>query len=127
MQAPNASPYGAPATGNAPIGTVRNPLVLFVISMVTCGIGAFYLFHVLRQTERDLRAFLGEPNPSGSIIWYFFPLLPTLAMPDLMQKARAKANTKTQGPGNLILYIFLGWYFILQDSNEIWQARSLPS
>ncbi len=105
-----------------PVGTIRNPIVVFLLTGVCFLIGLAQM----RALEDELNAFVGN-GKKASILWFLFPLIPVLGMPKLIAEARAKAGTPVQGEGNLILYIFLGPYMIPNDANQIWQhlgARS---
>lgn len=111
--APGAAPGGAPA---GPVGQIRNPVTLFLISCICF----LYGLSQMRTMEGELNRFLGR-NQDGSILWFLFPLIPILSMPKLIGEARAKAGTTTQGNGSLIMYLLLGYYFLTKDVNEIWE------
>lgn len=99
-----------------PLGTIRNPIMVFLISNICC----FYGLMQGKAIEAELKAYLGKPD-GGSIMWFLFPLIPLLSMPALIGEARAKAGTPTQGNGSLFMYWLLGLYFIPKDANEIWE------
>lgn len=109
-------PMGNTSLAAGPVGTIRNPVVTMLITMV-CFIAGFAQ---LKALEDELNAFVGN-GKKASILWFLFPLIPLLGMPKLIGEARAKAGTPVQGEGNLILYILLGSYMIPNDANQIWQ------
>jgi hypothetical protein len=102
--------------GAGPVGTIRNPVTVLILSMVCFIVGLAQL----RSLEDELNTFVGN-GKKASILWFLFPLIPILGMPKLIAEARAKAGTPLQGEGNLIMYILLGPYMIPNDANQIWQ------
>ena len=108
--------YGAPAGG--PPGQIRNPIMVLLITAM-CGCLPYGMYQCMKIQE-ELNRYLGK-NEGGSVMWFLFPLLPTLAMPKLIAEARAKAGTATQGEPGLLGYLFLGFYLFPKDANEIWE------
>ncbi len=105
-----------------PPGTIRNPVMVFLISYICC----FYGMMQLRAIEGELKAYLGKGN-EGSIMWFIFPLIPLLSMPALIGEARQKSGCPTQGNGSLIMYWLLGLYFVPKDANEIWETLGVKA
>lgn len=110
-------PMGAGGGGGEPLGVIRNPVLVALISYLCC---PWYGIYQLYQIEGELNRYLGK-SQGASILWFLFALIPLLSMPKLIGEARAKAGTATQGDGGLLGYLFLGFFLIPKDANEIWE------
>jgi hypothetical protein len=122
---PGMSPGGQPGfpmAPHGPVGKIRNPVMVFVLTYVTCGLyGMLALFSMLGE----LNAFRqkNDINP----IMLFIPILGLLEMlklPAKVLEAKRMAGVPNAQEPNVILYLFLGIYFIPADLNEVWQAAS---
>lgn len=102
--------------GGGSVGTVRNPMMVLLITWFCC---IYYGFWQCMKAEEEVNRYLGKTE-GGSILWLLFPLIPCLSMPKLIAEARQKAGTPTQGEGSLIGYIFLAPYLFIKDVNELW-------
>jgi hypothetical protein len=109
-------PMGAAGVG--PKGQMRNPIMVFIISYVTCGLyGLWQTF----QMCSELKAFLNteEITPWWSFV---FPLnlLLILKLPNLVTEAKRRAGHPNPSAGNIIMYLFFIWYIFPKDLNEVW-------
>jgi len=117
-------PMGGPPMGGGgmgPIGTVRNPIMVAVISYF-CFI---YMIIVLFGMLNELKAFRrrDDINP----IMFFIPILGLLEMlklPEKVLEAKRMAGVPNAQVVHPVLYLFLWIYFMPLDLNEIWQAAS---
>ncbi len=115
-----AMAMGAPAGQYGPIGKDRNPIVLLLLSWITCGL---YYIIALFSMSKELCAFRQKQDISP--IMFFIPILGWLEMmkvADKVYEAKVLAGlpnpTKTSG----ILYILLGWWFWPSEMNQVWAA-----
>ena len=110
----------APTGPHGPIGKMRNPVMVTVISMV-CFI---YALLQLIQMLGELKAF--RQKDDINIIMFFIPILNLLEMMKLSDKvAEAKRMAGSNKPAaSGILYILLGIYFLPTDLNDVWEAAS---
>ena len=110
----------APGGPTGPIGTTRNPIMLFVIAFVTCGLGGLYYTYAM---AKELKEFLqtDEINP---IFMLIFPLnlLLTLKLPGFVLEAKKRAGVPNPTEPSLIMYLFLILWVFPNDLNEIWEA-----
>jgi hypothetical protein len=142
MQQPMGySPYGAPPQGiqpmaapgagyavpaaigqHGPIGKMRNPIMVVVLTWVTCGLyGIVALFSMLGE----LKAFR-QKNDINAIL-FLLPVIGWLEMIKLPAKvldAKRMAGVPNAQEPNVILYFLLGIYMLPADLNEIWQVAS---
>ena len=103
---------------HGPIGTVRNPVMVTVISMICFIYGLLQLIQMLGE----LKAF--RQKDDINIIMFFIPILNLLEMMKLSDKvAEAKRMAGSNKPAaSGILYILLGIYFLPADLNDVWEA-----
>ncbi|HMA93449.1 MAG TPA: zinc-ribbon domain-containing protein [Polyangiaceae bacterium] len=121
MQGPGA--YGAPGiTPHGPIGKMREPVMVLVLSFVTCGIfGAIALWSMLEELKR-----FRQKNDISPIL-FFLPviqLLELIKLPAKVLEAKRMAGVPNAQEPNVILYLLLGIYMLPADLNEIWQVAS---
>ena len=104
---------------HGPIGKMRNPVMVFVLAKVTCGI-----YGILQgfQMINELKAF--RQKDDINLIMFLIPVLGLLEMMKLADKvAEAKRMAGSNKPAaSGILYIFLGLYFLAADLNDCWEA-----
>ena len=125
------SPMGAPGPGYAvpvavgqhgPIGKMRNPVMVVVLTYVTCGI---YGIISLLSMIGELKAFRQKNDLSP--ILFLLPvigLLEMIKLPAKVLEAKRMAGVPNAQEPNVILYLFLGIYMLPADLNEIWQVAS---
>jgi len=109
-----------PMTGpHGPIGQTRNPVMVFVLANVTCGIYGIWQGYLMLQ---ELKAF--RQKDDINLIMFLIPVLGLLEMMKLSDKvAEAKRMAGSNKPAaSGILYIFLGLYFLAADLNDVWEA-----
>lgn len=109
-----------PMTGpHGPIGTTRNPVMVFVLTNVTCGIYGIWQGYQMLQ---ELKAF--RQKDDINLIMFLIPVLGLLEMMKLSDKvAEAKRMAGSNKPAaSGILYILLGIYFLPADLNDVWEA-----
>jgi hypothetical protein len=142
MQQPGSySPYGAPPQGiqpmaapgagyampaaigqHGPIGKMRNPVMVVVLTWVTCGLyGIIALFSMLGE----LKAFR-QKNDINAILFLLpvISLLEMIKLPAKVLDAKRMAGVPNAQEPNVILYLLLGIYMLPADLNEIWQVAS---
>ncbi|MPM80774.1 hypothetical protein SDC9_127824 [bioreactor metagenome] len=113
-------------------GVVRNPILVVVLSVVTCGIYALYWMYCVRQETKE---YLEDPSVSPGLelllviicfpflyVWYYKMGRDLVKM---QEKAGLPANDQS------ILYLILAFFalpvvgnYIIQDNlNEIWNRQ----
>lgn len=126
---PGMSPAGQPGypmpgsmSPHGPIGKIRNPVMVFVLTYVTCGLyGMLAIFSMLGELNRFRQK--NDINP----IMIFVPILGLLELfklPAKVLEAKRMAGVPNAQEPNVILYLFLSFYFIPADLNEVWQAAA---
>jgi hypothetical protein len=111
-----------PTTPHGPIGKTRNPVMVIVLTYVTCGIyGIISLFSMLGE----LNAFR-QKNDINPVLFLLpiISLLEFIKLPAKVLEAKRMAGVPNAQEPNVILYLFFGIYFIPVDLNEVWQAAS---
>ena len=101
------------------IGKTRNPVMVFVISML-CFV---YAFIEGAAMLKELRAFRGKDDIS--LIVFLIPILGHIALwklPAKVLEAKQMAGVPNPQVPHPVLYLFLAIYFLPNDLNEIWQA-----
>jgi hypothetical protein len=115
-------PIQGPMTPHGPIGKTRNPVMVVVLTYVTCGIyGIIALFSMLGE----LKAFRQKDDINP--ILFLLPiisLLEVIKLPAKVLEAKRMAGVPNAQEPNVILYIFFSFYFLPVDLNEVWQAAS---
>jgi len=139
-QASAYSPYGAAPQGiqaaapgpgyavpmssgqHGPIGKMRNPIMVVVLVYVTCGVyGIIALFSMLGE----LKAFR-QKNDINPILFLLpvISILEVIKLPAKVLDAKRMAGVPNAQEPNVILYLFLWFYMLPADLNEIWQVAS---
>jgi hypothetical protein len=109
--------YGQPAVaGNGPI---RNPILVTVLCMVTCGFYGIFTFYKMLS---ELRAYL---NRQEIVPWHLFvPILGIIVMlgklPGWVTEAKQRAGSRNPQSSGAILYFLLFPYFFTKDMNDVW-------
>jgi len=117
--APGAAPMMGPTGARGPIGQTRNPVVVFLVSML-CFV---YAFIQIWGMLNELKAFRGKDDISP--IMFFIPILNIINMwnlPPKILEAKQMAGVPNAQVAHPILYLFLGLWFLPNDLNEIWKA-----
>jgi hypothetical protein len=121
---PSGAGYAMPMSAgqHGPIGKMRNPIMVVVLTYVTCGLyGLIALFTMLGE----LKAFRQKDDINP--ILFLVPILQILEMIKLPAKvldAKRMAGVPNAQEPNVILYLLLGIYMLPADLNEIWQVAS---
>jgi hypothetical protein len=117
--------YGSPATlsgQHGQIGKMRNPILVVVLTYVTCG---FYGIFALLSMLGELKTFRQKNDISP--ILFFIPIVGILEMIKLPAKvldAKRMAGVPNAQEPNAILYLLLWFYMLPADLNEVWQVAS---
>lgn len=125
MGTPMQGPQQAMAGGVGPVGAIRSPMTVLLLSLFTCGFYAMYIVYVQLS---ELKAYLhkDEINP----IFALLPLLNFLAIfktPGWLLEAKQRAGVPNPQVSSVILYLFLYQYFVQKDLNEIWDPTGQQS
>lgn len=112
--------YGAAgAYGRGPTGTVRNPVMVLVFSML-CFV---YAMIQVWQMLGELKAFRQKEDLNP--IFFFIPILNYIELwklPEKVLDAKRMAGIHNPQVVHPVSYLFLAIYFLPTDLNEIWQA-----
>jgi hypothetical protein len=111
-----------PTSPHGPIGKTRNPVMVVVLTYVTCGL---YGIIALLSMLGELKAFRQKDDINP--ILFLLPiisLLELIKLPAKVLEAKRMAGVPNAQEPNVILYVLLGIYFIPADLNEVWQAAS---
>jgi hypothetical protein len=115
-------PAGMAAPGaRGPVGTVRNPIMVLVLSMV-CFV---YAIIAMWSMLNELKAFRGKDDINP--IFMFIPILNIIliwGLPAKVLEAKQMAGVPNAQVVHPILYLLLGTYFFPADLNEVFQAAS---
>ena len=109
----------APMSGAGSKPNVRNPVMVTVLTFLTCGLyGAIMLYMMLSE----LRAYL---NKEEIVPWHIFvPILGIIVLlgklPGWVTEAKQRAGSRNQQSSGPILYFLLYPYFVTKDLNEVW-------
>ena len=109
----------APMSGAGSKPNVRNPVMVTVLTFLTCGLyGAIMLYMMLSE----LRAYL---NREEIVPWHIFvPILGIIVLlgklPGWVTEAKQRAGSRNQQSSGPILYFLLYPYFVTKDLNEVW-------
>jgi hypothetical protein len=106
-----------------PVGKDRNPVMVLVLTMVTCGIYGIIQFWAMFHELKEFRQ-KDDFNPVMSFIFMFVPVLSLIEMwkmPERILDAKRMAGAANPGVAHPILYLFLSPYFMPADLNDVWQ------
>jgi hypothetical protein len=106
------------AGGRGPIGQTRNPVMVFVIGYITCGI---YMLIQMWGMLNELKAFRGKDD-FNPILVLLLPIVFIWGIPPKVLEAKQMAGVPNAQVANPILYLFFSPYFLAADLNEVWQA-----
>jgi len=116
--------YGQPAI--AAKGPIRNPVMVTLLTFVTCGV---YGIVAIYSMMSELRGYL---NKQEIVPWQI--LVPVLnfiivigKLPDWVTEAKRRAGSRNPQSSGPILYFFLLPYFLTKDMNEVWDPTGVLS
>lgn len=123
MAAPGGG-YAMPMSAgqHGPVGKMRNPVMVVVLTYVTCGL---YGIVAIWTMLSELKAFR-QKNDINPVLFLLpvISLLEMLKLPAKVLDAKRMAGVPNAQEPNVILYLFLGIYMLPADLNEIWQVAS---
>jgi hypothetical protein len=111
----------APMVGGRPIGNVRNPIVVLLLSYV-CFVYAFIAGWSMLNELKNFRG-RDDINP----ILFIIPILNLILvwqLPPKVLEAKQMAGVPNPQVVHPILYLLLWPYFFTADLNEVFQAAS---
>lgn len=105
---------------------VRNPVMVTVLTYVTCGIYGIIAFYSMLS---ELKAYL---NKEEIVPWHLFvPVLGLIILlgklPGWVTEAKQRAGSRNQQSSGPILYFLLAPYFLTKDLNEVWDPMGTSS
>jgi hypothetical protein len=105
---------------------VRNPVVVTLLTFVTCGVYGAIMAYVMLS---ELRAYL---NKDEIVPWHIFvPVLGLIVLlaklPGWVTEAKQRAGSRNPQSAGPILYFLLAPYFVTKDMNEVWDPMGTPS
>jgi hypothetical protein len=114
--------FGGGAAGAGPVGQTRNPVMVLVISMVCCFYGIYQLFTMIGE----LKAYTKDESLPiwGLLVPGYGIYLMLIKVPELVGKAKQMAGSRKREPMNIVLYLFLSYYALAQDLNEVWDPNA---
>ena len=113
---------GGYAQPGAVRGPIRNPVMVTVLCMVTCGIyGIFAIYSMMSE----LKAYL---NKDEIVPWHIFvPILGLIVMlgklPGWVTEAKQRAGSRNPQSSGPVLYFLLFPFFFTKDMNDIWNPQ----
>lgn len=113
-------PMSGAMTPHGPIGKMRNPVMVVVLTYVTCGL---YGLLAMLSMLGELKAFRQRDDISP--ILFLLPILQLIELiklPAKVLEAKRMAGVPNAQEPNVILYLFFWFYFMPADLNEVWQA-----
>jgi hypothetical protein len=116
----------APTSGAGSNPNVRNPVMVTVLTFLTCGLyGAIMLYMMLSE----LRTY---HNKEEIVPWHIFvPVLGIIVLlgklPGWVTEAKQRAGSRNQQSSGPILYFLLYPYFVTKDLNEVWDPMGTSS
>jgi hypothetical protein len=128
MQAGGAAlaPQGYAQPAVAGKGKIRNPVMVTVLCMVTCGLYGIFTFYSMMS---ELRAFL---NKQEIVPWHIFvPILGIIVMlgklPGWVTEAKQRAGSRNPQSSGPVLYFLLFPFFFTKDMNDVWDPTGQSS
>jgi hypothetical protein len=123
---PAGSGAMAPASGALSKPGVRNPIVVTVLTFVTCGLYGMITFYMMLS---ELKAYL---NKEEIVPWHIFvPILGIIVLlgklPGWVTEAKQRAGSRNQQSAGPIMYFLLPTYFVTKDMNEVWDPMGTAS
>jgi hypothetical protein len=113
---------GGGMSDTGPKGQMRNPVMVLVLSMVCCLYGMFQLFTMIGE----LKAYTKDDSLPiwGLLVPGYGIYLLLIKVPELVGRAKKMAGSRKSEPMNIILYLFLSYYALAQDLNEVWDPNA---
>ena len=116
------------APGSQPLSKpgVRNPVVVTLLTFVTCGLYGMIAFYMMLS---ELKAYL---NKEEIVPWHIFvPILSLIVLlgklPGWVTEAKQRAGSRNQQSSGPVLYFLLAPYFVTKDLNEVWDPMGTAS
>ena len=116
----------APASQSSSNPRVRNPVMVTLLTYVTCGIYGIIAFYSMMS---ELKAYL---NKEEIVPWHLFvPVLGLIILlaklPGWVTEAKQRAGSRNPQSAGPIMYFLLAPYFFTKDMNEIWDPMGTSS
>jgi hypothetical protein len=116
--------YAQQAAGGK--GPIRNPIMVTLLTMVTCGLYGIFTFYSMMS---ELRAYL---NKQEIVPWHIFvPILGVIVMlgklPGWVTEAKQRAGSRNPQSSGPVLYFLLFPYFFTKDMNDVWDPTGASS
>jgi hypothetical protein len=110
---------GAAYGGGGAKGTIRNPILVTLLTPVTCFI---YWIIALYSMMSELKAYL---NKDEIVPWHMFvPVLNFIILltklPGWVTEAKQRAGSRNPQSAGPVMYFLLPTYFFTKDMNEVW-------
>ena len=116
------------APGSQPLTKpgVRNPVMVTLLTFVTCGLYGMITFYMMLS---ELKAYL---NKEEIVPWHIFvPILSLIVLlgklPGWVTEAKQRAGSRNQQSAGPIMYFLLAPYFVTKDLNEVWDPMGTAS
>lgn len=126
---PQGQPQQQAMHSGGPLGKVRNPLAVFLLSFVTCGIYFLYWHYKINEelANYDRRI---EVNPTLSLLALFVPFVGYVSIwktgtrISMAQNFSGRFQTCSGGLGTVLAFFILGNTFYYQSElNNLWRSR----
>jgi len=117
------APGGYALAGKGPI---RNPVMVTVLTVVTCFIYGIFTFYSMMN---ELKAYL---NKQEIVPWHIFvPVLNWIVLfgklPGWVTEAKQRAGSRNPQSAGGLLYFLLLPYFFTKDMNDVWDPTGASS
>ncbi len=117
----------APVSQSPTDTRVRNPLMAFVVSFVTCGLYGLIMTFVMMA---ELKSYLNKEEivPWHILIPFFNLFVLMVKVPDWVTEAKQRAGSRNpQSAGAIMYFPMWGIYFFTKDMNEVWDPMGTSS
>jgi hypothetical protein len=117
------APGGYAQAGKGPI---RNPVMVTLLTFVTCGIYGIFTFYSMMA---ELRNYLAKAE---IVPWHIFvPILNWIVilakLPVWVTEAKQRAGSRNPQSAGGLLYFLLFPYFFTKDMNDVWDPTGASS
>jgi len=115
--------YAQQPTGRPP---VRNPVMVTLLTFVTCGLYGIFTFYAMMS---ELRTYL---NKEEIVPWHIFvPILSLIVvlgkLPGWVTEAKQRAGSRNPQSAGPIMYFLLFPFFFTKDMNDVWDPTGASS
>jgi hypothetical protein len=105
---------------------VRNPMMVLILTMVTCGLYGLVTSYMMLT---ELKGYL---NKEEIVPWHIFvPVLGIIVLvakaPGWVTEAKQRAGARNQESAGPVMYFLLAPYFFTKDMNEVWDPMGTAS